>query len=557
MMSINTDVTEGIKPIMTDPVQSEGENALETTAVLLQAKGLTVHSRTGAPLLSDISFHIEPGELVALTGLSHSGTSILLQCLTGLLKPASGEILIDGVNLYANLKAFRATIGYVPAELALHENLTVAEILQDALRLRLPHRTSSGDRKQRVQAVLETVGLAQARDQQAGLLNEVDKRKLSIAVELLGYPRLLLVDQPVGSLTPFDEVQLALLLRELSRQGLTIIHVSPRGRSAGLSDRIIFLAPGGFLAWFGPPDEAFTYLKSFLPRGVVKDLFGLQEALEMLVNPRERAGRQWAERFKDDPAYIKYVEDPLDNRYPDLLLQTHPLLRIRLRNSSKEKLPPPVIPRAGPAQKFLLFLRRNSRLLRRDGTGLLLLAIPPFVALLYFFPSFALRLDAGRPSLSPGLLVFLVMLTAAFLVQNEISKERAVYQREHRISSVLLPYVLSKVWLAGVWSIYQGVIWTIISSLSEIGPVLRGGFQTLLPTAIIFTLAAFVSGILGLIVSALSGTSMTVGWVLLLAALLLLFLFDPFSHWLKLMVISLLLIVLLTGLQQRAASVRA
>jgi hypothetical protein len=309
------------------------------------------------------------------------------------------------------------------------------------------------------------------------------------------------------------------------------------------------------MAWFGPPDEAFTYLKSFLPRGVVKDLFGLQEALEMLVNPRERDGSQWAKRFKDDPAYTKYVDDPLNNRYPDLLLQTHPLLRIRLRNSSKEKLPPPGVTRAGLTQKFLLFLRRNSRLLWRDGTALLMLAIPPFVALIYFFLSSIRQLDAGRPPVAPGLLGFLVMLTAAFLVQNEISKERAVYQREHRISSVLLPYVLSKVWLAGVWSIYQGVIWTIIPSLREIGLVLTKGFQILLPTAIIFTLTAFVGGILGLIVSTLSRTTMRAGWVLLLTAPLLLFLFDPLSHWSKLMVISLLLIVLLMGLQQRAASI--
>jgi ABC-type multidrug transport system ATPase subunit len=557
MMSINTDVTEGIKPVMTDPAQSDGENAPGTSGALLQAKGLTVHARTGAGLLSDISFHIEPGELVALTGLSRSGTSILLQCLAGLLKPASGEILIDGVNLYANLNAFRATIGYVPAELALHETLTVAEILHAALRLRLPRRTSSEERKQRMQAVLETVGLAQARDQRAGSLNEVDKRKLSIAVELSGYPRLLLVDQPVEPLTPFDEVQIALLMRELARQGLTIIHVNPRSRSAGLSDRLIFLAPGGSMAWFGPPDEALTYLKSFLPRGVVKDLFGLQEALETLVNPRERDGSQWAKRFKDDPAYIKYVDDPLNNRFPDLLLQTRPLLRIRLRNSSREKLPPPVIQRAGLTQKFRLFLGRNSRLLRRDGTGLLLLAIPPLVALVYFLLSSVLPPDAGRPPLSPGLLTFLVMLTAAFLVQNEISKERAVYRREHRISSVLLPYVLSKVWLAGVWAIYQGVIWAISSSLREIGLVLAGGFQVLLPTAIIFTGTAFVGGILGLILSALSRKTMTAGWAFLLIASLLLFLFDPLSHWSKLMVISLLLIVLLIGLQQRAASVRA
>ncbi|HET9590141.1 MAG TPA: ATP-binding cassette domain-containing protein, partial [Anaerolineales bacterium] len=493
---------------------------------------------------------------VALTGLSRSKTSLLLQCLAGLVKPASGEILIDGVNLYANLKDFRATIAYVPPQLALHENLTVAEILQDASRLRLPRRTSSQERKQRVQTVLETVGLQQAKDQQARLLSEVEKRKLSIAVELIGYPKLFLLDASDEPLTPFDEVQIAILMRELSRQGITVLHINPRARSAGLSDKIIFLAPGGLIAWFGPSDEALTYLKSFLPRGVVKDLFGLQEAIEMLVNPQERDGIQWAKRFKDDPAYQKYVDDPLNNRYPDLLLQTRPLLRIRLRNSANEKLPPPIIPRAGMLQKFLLLFRRSFSLQWRDQTGLLMLAIPPLVALIYYFVSAIVQLEAGRLPTFPSLLVFLMILTAAFLSRNEILKETAVYQRENRTSSVLFPYVMSKVCLVGIWAIYQGLVWTIGSSLGERGPMLAGGLQALLPIAIIFSLLCFVGGIIGLMVSSLSRTAMTTAWVILLTLPLLLFMFDPISHWSRLSIISLMLFVLLVAIQRRAASVR-
>ena len=185
-----------------------------------------------------------------------------------------------------------------------------------------------------------------------------------------------------------------------------------------------------------------------------------------------------------------------------------------------------------------------------------MLAIPALVALVYFFLSSTIQLDAGRPPLSAGLLAFLVMLTSAFLVQNEISKEGLVYQREHRTNSLLVPYVLSKVWLVAIWAIYQGVVWTIAYSLREMGLALAAGVQALLPTAITLTLVSFVGGILGLIVSASSRTSMTTGWVLLLIIPLLLFLFDPFSHWSKLAISSLLLIALLMGIQQRAARVR-
>jgi hypothetical protein len=220
-------------------------------------------------------------------------------------------------------------------------------------------------------------------------------------------------------------------------------------------------------------------------------------------------------------------------------------------------LPPPIIPRASAAQKFFLLVRRNFRLLWRDRSGVLILALPPLVALVHFFLSSATQLDPGRPPVAPSLLVYLVILTAAFLVQNEIFKERAVYQRENRNSSLLFPYILSKVWLVGILAIYQGLVWTVIHSLGEIGTGLAGGLQALLPTGIILILVSFVGGILGLIVSALFRTEVTTtGWVLLLTVPLLLFILNPLSHWSILVIISMVLIVLLMGIQRRTASVR-
>ena len=560
MMTVSTDVTEGIKTVMTDSAQNDGEKAPGTTAVLLQAKGLTIRTGAGENLLSDISFHIEPGELVALTGMSGSGKSSFLQSLAGLMEPSSGDVLIDGINLYANLNAFRSTIGYVPANFALPQNLSVAEILQDAARLRLPRRATSLDRKERVLALLQAVGLAQVKDRWVGSLSKFEKRKLSIAVELTGYPGLLLIDGSAEPLAPFEEVQIIILLRELSRQGITIIVINERSRSVGLADKIIFLAPGGLLAWFGPADETFTYLKGLLPRGVVKDLFGLQEALEILVHPQPRDGIGWAKRYRDDPAFQKYVDDPLHNRYPDLLLQTRPLLRIRLRNSSKEKLPPPILPRASGLQKLILLIRRNFRLLWRDGMGLRMLVIPALVALVTFVFSSTTALgtllaDPDRPTVVSGLFVFLVLLTAALLVQNEIFKERVVYQRESRTNPMLFPYILSKVWLVGLLAIYQGLVWAIIHFFTKTGTA--GGLPGLLPYGITLFLIAFIGGILGLVVSALSRTATTTsGWALLLTVPQLLLLLSPLNYWSTLAMMSLCLIVILVGIQHIVGRVR-
>lgn len=594
VMMLSTDVTDGNKAIMTDPAETNGQKTAETKGVLLQAKGLTIGTRAGGSLLSDLSFHIEPGELVALTGVSYSGKSTLLQSLAGLMTPASGEILIDGINLYANLKAFRSSIGFVPAEVPLPQNLTVAEVMQDAARLRLPRRTSHHDRRHKVQDLLETVGLTQRINSRVGSLSRLEKRKLSLAVELIGSPGLLLLDSPTEQLTPFEEVQITILLKELSRGGLTIIQGDQRARSAGLSDKVIFLAPGGLLAWFGPPEEASTYLRQFVPRGVVKDMFGLKEALEILANPQPQDGIEWAKRFKEHEAYQKYVDDPLHNRYPDLLLQTRPLLRLRLRNSSEEKLPPPIIPRANALQKLVLLIRRNARLLWREKTVFSMLAIPPLIALVNFVLSPATRSQPERAPILYGVLVFLVLLSSAILVQNEIFKDRVVYRYENRTRTLLFPYILSKAWLVGALAIYQALVWTIIHFVAT---GMATGPQVLLPFGITIFLIGFTGGMVGLLVSALSKRATTsTNWLLLftvpqlilsgsiipvaelffplnvlsainpsryaLEVLLAIsgygqgFNAVPLSHWSILAIISIGLFVLLMGIQKGAESVR-
>jgi ABC-type multidrug transport system ATPase subunit len=586
---VSTNTIEGNKTVMTDSDQVDGQNVAAPSGVLFQVKELTIGTQDGKNLLSDISFHIEPGELIALTGVGRPGKSTLLQSLAGLRKPVSGEILMDGVDLYANLKAFRSAIGFVPAEFALPASLTVTEIMEDAARLRLPRRTSSHDRKQRIAGLLQTMGLTQVANHRSGRLNPAEKRLLSMAVELIGSPGLLLLDQSAEPLTPFEEVQITILLRQLSRQGLTIIQVDQRARSAGLSDKVIILGPGGVLAWFGPANEAFTHFQSFVPRGVAKDLFALKEAIELLANPQQDHGTEWAKRFKAHGAYQKYVDDPLNNRYPDLLLQTRPLLRLRLRNNSQEKLPPAIIPRANAVQKLILLIRRNARLLWRDKTLLSMFFIPPLIAPLDFLFSSIARAEPARAPILFGVLVFLVLLTSASLFQNEISKEKIVYRYENRTKTLLLPYILSKVWLVGFLAIYQALVWTLLHFLAT---GMAAGPQTLVPYGIALFLVAFTGGMIGLIVSALSKKGTATNWLLLLTvpqlilsgailplenlslplnvlaginpsrygldALLISSGYRegisviPLSHWFAFLIVSLGLVVVLVGILQRA-----
>ena len=176
---------------------------------------------------------------------------------------------------------------------------------------------------------------------------------------------------------------------------------------------------------------------------------------------------------------------------------------------------------------------------------------------IYFYVHFLFsprRADSSLPVVF-DLFIFLITLTAAMLVQNEIFKERAVYQREQQATPMLFSYILSKLWLVGLLAIYQGFVWAIIQSFGRIGSA--AGSPDLLSSGITLSLVAFFGGVLGLMVSALSKRTMTsVSWVLLLTVPLLLFIFNPLNNWLSLVIISLFMTILLLLIQHRAGSVR-
>jgi ABC-type multidrug transport system permease subunit len=223
-----------------------------------------------------------------------------------------------------------------------------------------------------------------------------------------------------------------------------------------------------------------------------------------------------------------------------------------------------------------------------------MLAIPPLIASIDFVLSSILRSQPESAPIIFGVLVFLVLLTSASLVQDEISKEKIVYRYENRTKTLLLPYILSKVWLVGILAIYQALVWTAIHFLAT---GMAAGPQTLVPYGIALFLVAFTGGMLGLIVSAMSKNATTrTNWLLLLTvpqlilsgvilpaenlsfplnvlaglnpsrygldALLISSGYKagisaiPVSHWFAFVIISLGLIVFLVGIQQRAENAK-
>ena len=166
-----------------DPTQPLGKRVVKG-GVLLEVRHLTALTKQGQALFQDVSLYVQPGEVVAVTGADQEAISALVEALAGVRRPSEGEVRIDGVELYPNLRVFRPRIGYVPSANPVQPSLTVAEALRTAARFRLPRGTAREKQLHQVEAVLAGLALSAYRDQRIGKLPVAERLRTSLGLEL-------------------------------------------------------------------------------------------------------------------------------------------------------------------------------------------------------------------------------------------------------------------------------------------------------------------------------------------------------------------------------------
>ncbi len=215
----------------------------------------------GLRILQDVSLSIYPQEFVAVVGGSGSGKSTLLNALSGYRPANAGAVLLNGVDLYRNFNAYRNDLGYVPQDDLIHRELPVRRSLDYAARLRMPGDTSAAERQQRIEEVIDELDLRVAADRPVRALSGGQRKRVSIGVELLTRPSLFFLDEATSGLDPGTETQMMKLLRRLADQGRTVALVTHATKNVMICDKVIFLARGGRLAYYGPPEEALRYFQ--------------------------------------------------------------------------------------------------------------------------------------------------------------------------------------------------------------------------------------------------------------------------------------------------------
>ncbi|QNE78814.1 FHA domain-containing protein [Streptomyces finlayi] len=461
-------------------VGDELQEFVDTGEVSLDVQDLAVTVDRGRKtLLDEVAFPVGEKCLLAVVGPSGAGKSTLLNALTGLRPADRGRVLYDGRDLYRDFAELRQRIGLVPQDDILHAQLTVRRALGYAAELRFPQDTAAAERQARVSEVMGELGLEQRADQPIHSLSGGQRKRVSVALELLTKPSLLFLDEPTSGLDPGMDRSVMHMLRGLADDGRTVIVVTHSVLSLDVCDRLLVLAPGGRIAYYGPPDEALAF-------------FGFEqwpEAFEAFENDRDR---DWAGQYQASAFHQRYILNSTDQpRLPDV-------------PAAAAVAPPPKTRNWGAQLRTLV--RRYAAALSADRTFLVIMIALPFV-----MGAMARALagsELNRETAMNALLILCVggVLTGAANAVRELVKERVIYQRERAVGLSRSAYLMSKVVVLGVVTVLQAVVLTLVG-LVGVDLNAPGGKGVLLPPLVEITVAvallSFTAMMLGLLVSAL------------------------------------------------------
>ncbi|MFQ5410329.1 MAG: FHA domain-containing protein, partial [Anaerolineales bacterium] len=344
----------------------------ESSGLRVDAVGLNKWVRKDLNILQDISLVFKPREFIVVVGQSGGGKSTLVDAIAGYRPATHGRVLVNGINVYENFDAIRNEIGFVPQKDIIHMELTVFQALDYAAQLRMPSDTGKKERHARVLEVLRDLDLEHRKDVQISGLSGGQQKRVSIGVELLTKPGLFFLDEPTSGLDPGTETALMQLMRHLADQGRTIVLITHATKNVMLADKVVFLARGGYLTWFGPPDEALQYFNQYRSerdqRAGEMEFDGIYAILD---DPSKGSPKEWAQRYKEYTAYQNYVVQPLQQGGQSLGASA----AVGAPRAKRAR-------RVSSLRQLAILSARNIKILTRDRFSLtLMLAAAPLVGL--------------------------------------------------------------------------------------------------------------------------------------------------------------------------------
>jgi len=408
------------------------------TAAATQTGGLEVHSVTwtiegNKTLLDSITIAARPGTLTAVIGPSGAGKSTFAKLVAGYTHPTTGTVAFEGHNVHAEYASLRSRIGMVPQDDVVHGQLTVRQALMYAAELRLPPDTTKADREQVVMQVLEELEMTKHLETRVDKLSGGQRKRASVALELLTGPSLLILDEPTSGLDPALDRQVMTMLRQLADAGRVVLVVTHSLTYLDVCDQVLLLAPGGKTAFYGPPSEIGPSMGTTNWADIFSSVAG---------DPDAAKARYLAQHGPPPPP--PQMEKPSDLGAP-----TKTSLR----------------------KQFSTIARRQMRLIVSDRGYFIFLAFLPFImgALSLSVPGdvgFGVpktALEGGEAPNEPGQILVLLNVGAIFmgtaLTIRALIGERAIFLREQAVGLSTTAYMLAKVFVFSCFALMQsGVV---------------------------------------------------------------------------------------------------
>jgi len=476
------------------------------------ADRLTYSFPDGSPAITDLSFSTREGKLTGILGASGTGKTTLLNLLSGLLKPESGDVRINGTSIYSQSDKLDGVIGYVPQDDLLVEELTVFDNLFYAASLCLAGRS----RKELTDIVNQTLvmlGLYEKRNYRVGspldkIISGGQRKRLNIALELVREPSVLFLDEPTSGLSSRDSENVIDLLHDLTFKGklvITVVH-QPSSEIFKGFDNVLVLDQNGHMVFYGNPIEAIVHFKTLdaqinnevgecpsCGNANSETLFNILEARVLDEYGRDTDKRrvspaEWAEAYR----------------------KRHPAV------AGNEVATPAFsnLHRPGWWKQVSIYLSRDVRSKAANSQYLMLMLLEgPVLGLIL---SFIIRYIADpssdvyvfRENENIPIYIFMSVIVALFLgltiSAEELFRDRKILKREHFLNLSRGSYLLSKVAVLILISGLQTFLFLIVAN-----PVLgiKGLFFSY--WAVLFT-TAFCANMIGLNISSAFNSAITI-----------------------------------------------
>lgn len=431
----------------------------------------------GRTTLHDVSFSVATGEVVAIVGGSGAGKTTLLETMVGIRRPAAGEVRIAGAH-------GRSDVGYVPQDDIIHRDLPLARTLRYAAQLRLPADTSPDAVDRTVDETLAALDLAERETVRVGSLSGGQRKRASIAVEMLTRPAVFFLDEPTSGLDPATAREVLRLLRRLAGTGATIVLTTHSPTDIDLCDRIVFLARDGYLAFVGTPAEARQHFAT-------GDLTVAYERLALEDTPETWAQRFASVRRRSDGHDARHVSGT-PTRVPEPFVPNQPGRREPLSHR-----------RAGPLRQWAVLTRRSADLLVRNRLTLAVLVGSPalviaMMAVLFRPGAFdGAATSSGEATQTVFWLAFAGFFFGLTYGLLQIVGEMAILRRERLAGLHLAAYVGAKVAvLTPVLLVVAGGMLAVLRALDRLPAAGGSVYAALLVTLTLEALAALALGLL-------------------------------------------------------------